>query len=89
MTLGYIFRGRGGGGTFCFKVAFKCERLNKNQTTEIKKKNQTNEQKLLGAQPQVFCFFVESVASGFPVRCDLISSISCNDLISGNALFYV
>lgn len=41
---------------------------------------------LLGAQPQVLCFFVESVASGFPVRCGLISSTGCNDLISGNAV---
>lgn len=33
-----------------------------------------------------FVFFVESVASGFPVRCGLISSTGCNDLISGNAV---
>lgn len=34
------------------------------------------------------CVFVESLASGFPVKCDPINSIGCNDLISGNSVSY-
>lgn len=41
-----------------------------------------------GVEPHVFCFSVESVASGFPVRCGLISSTGYNDLISGNVVTY-
>lgn len=84
--LGYIFRmwcnvslQSGNNVTFKFESEQK-----KHRTDELN----GLEMKHMGARPRAFCVRVESVARGFPVRCDLGDSTECNDLIWGNADCY-